>query len=149
MGFFRHQKGARFSFLGWFSEEGVPIVNGTLVRTAKDHTLHAEWRENTSKKVEIVFVKDDMTKKDVEDFVNGYTGAKFDIIKLEAHEPEGLRVVVKFAELKNVVVFVEAVCASSAAKGTVQEIGYVPKESFSSTLYPTFLVLIFIIGLLF
>ena len=58
-------KRARIPFLGWFSEEGVPIVNGTLVRTAKDHTLHAEWMEITSEKVEIVFVKDNITKKDV------------------------------------------------------------------------------------
>ena len=46
-------------------------MNGTLVRTAKDHTLHAEWMEITSEKVEIVFVRDDMTKKDVEDFMRG------------------------------------------------------------------------------
>lgn len=65
------------------------------------------------------------------------------------HEPEGLRVVVKFAALKDAVDFVEAVCASSSAKGVVQKVGYAPNESFSSTLYSTFLTLILIIGLLF
>ena len=124
-------------------------MNGTLVRTAKDHILHSEWTEITSEKVEIVFVRDDMIKKDVEDFVKEYTGAMFNINKLEAHEPEGLRVSVKFVELKDAVDFVGAVRESSAAKGVVQKIGYAPNESFSSMLYPTFLVLIFIIGLLF
>ena len=41
-----------------------------------------------------------MNKKDVEVFVRGYTSAKFDITKLEAHKPEELRAVIKFEELK-------------------------------------------------
>ena len=41
-----------------------------------------------------------MNKKDVEDFVKGYTSAKFRVIKLETQEPEGLRAVIKFEELK-------------------------------------------------
>ena len=86
-------------------------------------------------------MKDDMSKKDVEDFVKEYTAAKFDITKLEAHEQEGLRVVVKFIELKDAVDFVEAVRASSTAKSVVKKIGYAPNESFSSTLYPAFLML--------
>ena len=36
------------TFLGWFTEEGVPIVGETIVRTAKDLTLYAEWAEITS-----------------------------------------------------------------------------------------------------
>ena len=117
------------------------IVDGTLVRTAKDHTLHAEWTEITSEKVEIIFVSNTMTRKDVEDFVRGYTNAQFDIIKLEAHGAEGLRVVVKFSELKDAEAFVDAVRASSAAKGVVQKIGYAPNESFTSTLFPGVLLI--------
>ena len=139
-----------YMFKGWFSEEGVPIVDGTIVKVAKNHTIHAEWTEITSEKVEIIFASNNMTREDVEDFVRGYTNAKFDIIKLEAHgAEEGLRVVVKFAELNDAVAFVDAVRASSSAKGVVQKIGYAPNESFSSTLYPAFLTLIFILGILF
>ena len=137
-----------YTFRGWFSEDGVPIVNGTLVNVARNHTIHAEWAEITSEKVEIIFTSNTMTRKDVEDFVKGYTNARFDIIKLEAHGAEGLRVVVKFAELKDAVAFVDAVRASSSAKGVVQKIGYAPTESFSSALYPTFLTLISILAVM-
>ena len=133
-------KRSGYTFLGWFSEEGVPIVNGTLVRTPRDHSLHAEWAEIVSEKVEIIFVSNNLTaKEDVEDFVKGYTSAEFEVIKIEAHKGDGLRAVVKFAELKDAVEFVGAVRASSGAKGVVERIGYAPKESFSMMLCPAFL----------
>ena len=47
---------------------------------------------------------------------------------------------------KDAVAFVDAVRASSAAKGVVQKIGYAPNESFSLTLRPAaFLMLFFVI----
>ena len=49
---------------------------------------------------------------------------------------------------KDAVAFVDAVRASSAAKGVVQKIGYAPNESFTSTLYPGVL-LISILAILF
>ena len=81
-----------------------------------------------------------MSKKEVEEFAKGYTSVKFDITKLEAQEPEGLRAVVKFEELNDAVDFVEAVRASSAMKGVVEKVGYAPNESISSALYPAFLL---------
>ena len=40
---------------GWFSEEGVPIVDGTLIKIVRNNTLHAGWEEIDSEKVEIIF----------------------------------------------------------------------------------------------
>ena len=71
-----------------------------------DHTIHAEWAEIVSGKVEIIFASNTMTREDVEDFEKGHTNAKF----------------YKFTVLKDAVAFVGAVRASSAAKGVVQKI---------------------------
>ena len=46
-----------YTFLGWFSENGILIVSGTIVETPRGHTLYAEWTETTSEKVEVVFVR--------------------------------------------------------------------------------------------
>ena len=55
----------RHTFKGWFSEDGVTIVDGTLVRTARNHT-HAEWAEIASEKVKNIFVPSNVIRKDVE-----------------------------------------------------------------------------------
>ena len=61
-------------------------------RISGNHTLHAEWEwaEIVSGKVEVIFASNTVNREDVEDFVKGYTNAKFD----------------KFVVLKGVVVFV-------------------------------------------
>lgn len=110
-----------YTFLGWFSEEGVPIVSGSIVETPRDNTLHAEWTEITSDKVEIVFVPKDMSKKDAEDFVKRYTSIKFHVIKVEVHELEGLGTAIKFEEVRDAVDFTNAVRASSSVKGCLRE----------------------------
>ena len=138
-----------YAFKGWFSENGVPILRETIVKTPRDHTLHAEWAEILSEKVEIIFVRDDMNKKDVEDFVRRYTSASFKVVKVEEQVAEGTRAVVKFAELKGAVAFVETVRASSSAHGVVQKIGYALDESFSMIASPTFLILLFLGAILF
>ena len=130
-----------FTFKGWFTDEKDPIVSSSTVRIPRDHTLRAEWVEIESEKVEIIFVSSGLGKKDVEAFVRQYTDAKFDIIKIENHEPDGKRAVVKFGELKDAVEFVGAVRASSDAKGVVKKIGYAPNESFSVTLCPASLAI--------
>ena len=79
-----------YTFKWWYSEEVVPIVDGTLVSTDFwNHTIHAEWTEIASEKVEVIFASNIMTRKDVEDFVKGHTNAKSGIIKLKAHEADG------------------------------------------------------------
>ena len=46
-----------YTFLGWFSENGIFIVSRTIVETPRDQTLYAGWAEITSEKVEIVFMR--------------------------------------------------------------------------------------------
>ena len=72
-------------FKGWFSEEGVPIVNGPLVKTARNHIIHTNLAEIVSERVKITFVPNVTAREDEEDFVRGYANAKFGSIKLEAH----------------------------------------------------------------
>ena len=50
-----HEDG--YTFLGWFSENGILIVSRTIVETPRDQTLYAGWAEITSEKVEIVFMR--------------------------------------------------------------------------------------------
>ena len=75
------------TFKGYFIEKGEPIVDGTLVRAARNHATHAGWAEITSWKVEIIFTSNTMTREGVEDFVRGYANAKFGIIKLKRPTP--------------------------------------------------------------
>ena len=38
---------AGYTFLGWYSEAGLKVENGTIIETTSAHTLYAQWKANT------------------------------------------------------------------------------------------------------
>lgn len=133
-----------YVFLGWFTEDNELVTSETIVTIARNHTLQAHWRERPSDKVEIVFKSKDLTKKEAEDIARRYTSAEFKVLKYINDEPEGVRVVLKFADVNDAESFVETVRAASEAMGMIKRIGFTLDESFSPVLYPAMLFGLFI-----
>ena len=131
-------------FLGWFTDESEPVTEDTTVRVPGNHTLHAHWKETPSDKVEIVFVSKGLGRKEAEDFARRYTAAEFRVLKYTNDEPEGVRIVLKFADVADAVSFVETVRAASEAMGAVKRIGFTFDESFSPVLSPALFFGVFI-----
>ena len=103
------------TFLGWFTEKGESITEGSIVNTPDNHTLYAHWIEITQGQVEIVFSTKDMSQEEIEEVIKKYTDAYFEFTIIEFTTDE-IRVIVEFVDVREAVSFIETVEALGEAK---------------------------------
>lgn len=121
------------TFFGWVSEGNKYVENGTIVSTAKNHTLHAQWKEVPTNFVEIVFGVKNLSEGGVEEIVKKYVGegAEYKIVKY-SKDSEGLViVVVKFEDVKDAENFIGIIGVSSAMGSTIKRIGFTQESVVS------------------
>ena len=81
---------------------------------ANDTTVVAQWIENTTEWVEIIFGKKGMTEEEVKEIIKKYTDEEFTIEKFEEDKDTGETIIiVKFNYVEKVKNFVEAIKKSS------------------------------------
>lgn len=136
------------TFVGWISEGNKYVENGTIVSTAKNHTIHAQWKEVPTNFVEIVFGVKNLSKGGVEEIVKKYIneGVEYKIVKY-SKDPEGLVVVVvKFEDVKEAENFIGTIDVSSAMGSTIKRIGFAQGSvvSLAASLNPMMIILLFV-----
>ena len=125
-----------FRFIGWFTENNESVTNETVVVTANNHTLHAQWKEIQPGFVEIVFEKKEISEEEIRDVANKYTNAEFTIQKIEVDKSGEIRVIIKFDDSENAKSFVETIKTSSNATERVEYIPFYKGDSLSMGLHP-------------
>lgn len=121
-----------YTFSGWFPKpERMP---------ARNLTVTAQWAEQTSELVEIVFEKKDLTREEIEAALKDYTdGEKFTIERIEADKDTGrTTVIVRFVDKQAAENFVEKIKASSGGMDGILDVKYFlgTFDSFSFALRP-------------
>lgn len=127
-----------YSFEGWLNEEYETITKDSIVRTMRNHTLHADWRKIIySQSVEIVFNRKDLAKEgDIRKIISEYTNEDFEIVSFESDGSGGTRVIIKFLDVEKAESFIESVeffrDASDEERGLIKRVGIIHEiTSFS------------------
>ena len=130
------------AFLGWLNEKNESVTKETIVTTASNHTLYAQWEEAPTNQVEIVFETKDLTEERIREIIEEYTDAgDFTIHKIESDGLEETRIIIKFTDTEHAKNFVENIKGSSEIKKVIKKVSFISEQikSFSSTSCPNLL----------
>ena len=106
-----------------------------MVIVPKNHTLVALWKETPSNYVEIVFETKDLTEDRAKEIIKQFTeGEGFEIVKFDS-DLDGTRVIIKFADEKAAVGFVEDIRASSTGGTKVKQVKFSFEKDESSSMF--------------